>query len=272
MKMGSQFFVRISLGLCALPLLLTLGSCASTEKRARYEIVLHEEAYVTIMNGKPVLKPAGVPLEFDQDELPLYIQKPGYLGIFVVPTNSQSEKIDVALQPFDVWASEWGQHYADRSLQDVLLETARVQQLFAANNPQAALDRIETLQAKYPKIHTLKFLKASCLILLGEKERAKVVLEDALRAWPNNRAGLDLFRSLTGRAYTPESSRGQDEDPLPVTPTAEPTAATPTNEAERPAITAPSTEPVPTTTAPSTEAEPPPLPSSQPIPTKGSKP
>jgi tetratricopeptide (TPR) repeat protein len=230
--------------MAGLVILAIVCGCATTEKRAHYQIELHEEAYVTVMNGKPQLKPAGEVLDFDQDELPLYIQKPGYLGVFIVPTNAQSEKISVALEPFDVWGSEWGQRHADRSLQEVLIETARVQHLFASNNPQAALDRIDALEAKYPKIHALKFLKASCLLLLGEKERAKFVLEEALRAWPNNRAGLDLFKSLTGHEYVSDSVPKED-----------------------PVFTAAPTE-VPSPTPTATDPPPPPIPS--PTPSKDS--
>jgi len=63
------------------------------------------------------------------------------------------------------------------------------------------LNEINNLVNKYPQVTYLNFVRSSCLVVVGKREMALEVLQLALQDFPNNKAGKQLYKSLTGEEY-----------------------------------------------------------------------
>jgi hypothetical protein len=81
----------------------------------------------------------------------------------------------------------------------LLQAVAEVQNLMASRQPGEALKLLSQLEHDHPDLAYLSFLKASCLVLIGDQTKAKSALVAALREFPEDKAGQLLYKQLGGK-------------------------------------------------------------------------
>lgn len=89
-------------------------------------------------------------------------------------------------------------------LSDLYVRKARVE---AVASPRAALDAARTAESLDPLAVTPLYLQAAALETLGERERARAELEEALRLEPSNFVTLGLLGDLETRGERPVRAR-----------------------------------------------------------------
>jgi predicted Zn-dependent protease len=129
---------------------------------------------------------------------PVLIESPGYVGLLVVPESKAATDIKVTLKAAEQWESKTSDRKLNQKLNQLVSRVNEVQVLISSNKAKEALHKLEGLQASYPEITYLNFLKASCYVLLGETSRAKVALETAMRDFPENEDGKALYQTISG--------------------------------------------------------------------------
>ena len=130
---------------------------------------------------------------------PVQVEAPGRVGVLVIPAQPGSGEITISLKPVEDWGGPQLNRLVNARLNEVVARVVDAQKMLSLGRAKDALATIEDLQTRYPELTFLNFLKASCLIVLGERERAKTTLDAALDAFPDNEAGRALAASLSGR-------------------------------------------------------------------------
>jgi hypothetical protein len=129
---------------------------------------------------------------------PLFVESPGNIGVLVVPAQASSGAIDVRLRRSDAWRGADFTREVNQRLNTVLDRIFAIQKSLGSRQGQEALRQIEALQAQYPELSYLDFLKASAFVLTGDRDRARAAVETALASFPDNASGRALLRSLGG--------------------------------------------------------------------------
>lgn len=189
---------RFFFALAGVAALIQMG--CSSSRSTRYRVRLTQDVWVTPPNGQTVEKKKGEVFEAGNSVL---IQRPGHVGVLVVPLGpTTTREVIVNLKPSQEWGGKDYQKAMNVTLNQIMSELTEIQLLLSRSQAKEALERVETLQKKYPDMTHLGFIKASCLMLLGETEQAKAVLEISLRDFPDDHAAQDLYQSLTGESLT----------------------------------------------------------------------
>lgn len=181
-------------GLIALSLLTqgcsTLGSKQVNAKLGR-------DAVITQLGEGSVSKLKGDSITISKK--PVFIESPGHIGLLVIPVDSSTSSVDLDLRPMTDWGGPGLETRTNEVLNEVVGAVSEIQSLLAKSHGKEALEKLTHLQEKYSKITYLNFLKASCLVVSGEPEKAVPFLEIALKDFPDHSSGRKLYEQLTGK-------------------------------------------------------------------------
>ena len=224
------------------------SACASTQGM---KIVLKQDSVVYVGPDKGSAKKRGE--NIDSENKPVLVESPGFASLYIIPLPGDvvGSEVDATLRPLDTWSDEASKKKINSLLNGVVTKMSEIQILMASGRSKEALLSIEQLSNSYPELTYLNFLRASCLVLVGEREKARAVLETALRDFPDNVEGRQLFKALRGNARNiPEPSMpAPAPTPAPATtpttsvsPEADTKTASPTSPVSPPATTAPAEE------------------------------
>jgi predicted Zn-dependent protease len=130
-------------------------------------------------------------------ETPILVEKPGYVSVLVIPYNKSPTSSQMALKEINPSeASPYVLKASNKILDEVMNEVLIAQNLLSKKDAKSALETVEKIMAKYPQLSYLKFIKASCLMVMGNKDNALKVLEETLNEYPENKLALDLYSKL----------------------------------------------------------------------------
>ncbi len=159
-----------------LSLAFMLEGCAILGSRQGAVIELSQKAYVTDENHETRLHKKGDQINLGSGAV--LLESPGHMSMLIVPTGGESGIIKTKFQEASI--GEDSQRLNVSDLQIILSEINNVQKLMSEQKAKEAFSKIETLQRKYPNVGYLNFYRAGSLYVLGDKDRAKSALEDAL--------------------------------------------------------------------------------------------
>jgi len=185
--------------ICAMSLMLSAcGSTVVKDLRAPSEstISLADQAWVKSGSEAPQMLKKGETITVTTE--PVLIEAPGKIGVLVLPAGETKSVTQVQLRDIENWAGDAAQSYAATILSDILVQVNEVQSMISRGRSRDALTKVKTLQAQYPRVAYLKFIEASCLIVLGDRKNARAVLEEALALYPNNAEAQNALRGLAG--------------------------------------------------------------------------
>lgn len=134
-------------------------------------------------------------------DAPVYLEAPGHIGLLVLPPLTGTGDVKANLRPFDRWGGAVFEQRSNDVLAEVMDGLISAQRMMARDQAAAALSTVEGLIGKYPTISYLNFMKASCLVMLGQKNDAVAALEAALHAHPQHVQARSLYRGLAGKDF-----------------------------------------------------------------------
>lgn len=173
------------------------GSAACTTD-VGYKVVMTQDVLVSSPGGKPSLVKKGETVVIDSAT---HIEAAGHVGLLVVPINAGGGQAEVALRPIDDWGGSRLDEKSNGQLDELVSAINEVQRLLSERRATEALQAVEGLQRKYPKVSYVNFIKASCLVVLNQKDRALEALGLALADFPTNPGGRLMYRALAGKEY-----------------------------------------------------------------------
>lgn len=182
MLMGSLFF----------------SSCSHVSRPSHHQIELEKDTWVQV-GDKRQLRKKGEILELKDQ--PILLEAPGHIGLMIAPPLDKTAKYQVNLRPLEEWGGDYFSHLADKVISETLEKVIQAQALLGRGKAQEALEQIKEVQKTYPQATYLKFIEASCLVVLGKKEEARGILELALKNFPDNEEGRKLYISLGGQPF-----------------------------------------------------------------------
>ncbi len=153
--------------------LLLLAACSTAPREV--EVLLEQDVLVTQAGeSTPTAVKRGDLLKLSET-LPALVESPGYVPVLVLPTQAGTQKAslrlkplgDVASMPPDFWVG------IDHLFDDVV----QIQKLLRDKKGREALTLTDDLVSRFPQVTKLRLLKASCLMVLGEKRAAAAVME-----------------------------------------------------------------------------------------------
>jgi len=167
---------------------------SSSEKPA-HEITFMQEVSVSEGNGEK--KQMKKDEKWEVMETPILVEKPGYVSVLVIPYNKSPTASQMALKEINPSeASPYVLKASNKILDEVMNEVLIAQNLLSKKDAKGALETVEKIIIKYPQLSYLKFIKASCLMVMGNKENAVKLLEETLTEYPENKLAMELYSRL----------------------------------------------------------------------------
>jgi hypothetical protein len=125
------------------------------------------------------------------------VERPGYIGVVLVPLQTASPSVEVTLRKIDTWGGDELYQEVNQRLNALLPKMIEAQRALASGKAREALMLVDGLQTQYPQLTYLNFMRASALFVLGDRDKALGALDIALSSFPDNAAGLSLRKTLT---------------------------------------------------------------------------
>ncbi len=170
--------------------LVLLVGCSSS----KYEVEIAEDYFYSVDGSEAVLQKAGSTIEIGHASYALF-EAPGRASVLIPPRSADSGHVNLHLRPLAQETSLTAKAQNEQ-INEAVSAANQVGVLISRGQSKAALEQSESLVTKYPHIALFSFLRANCLLLLGEPERAKEALKRALELYPNDPQGLALQTSL----------------------------------------------------------------------------
>lgn len=163
---------------------------------ARVSVKLESDAQLTSLSGseRKFIK-SGETIELSRDES-YWLDSLSGGKILLLPLDA-SETL-ITLKPSDL-SSDGGDARIGAAVSQVLSESKRIEQLLSQRRAQPAAVAADTLLRKYPNVAYLYFLKASSLLLLGNKPAAAEALKAGLALEPGNVEGRNMLDVIGGK-------------------------------------------------------------------------
>jgi hypothetical protein len=183
---------------------LSIVSCSSVVTNPQVKVDIDRDATITTPDGHSIeLKQGKI---YKLKDKPVLVEAPGRVGLLLIPRTNNIPDVHLSLRSIEEWGGASVSKYVDASFNYLLANINEVRQLLESKMAADALRKVEMLEWRYPSVSYLKFLKASCLVVLGDIARAKEILKKALEEFPQNREGQDLYKLLQSKT-TGESDK-----------------------------------------------------------------
>ena len=183
--------------LSATALLLIATSC-STVKNSTLQVELDQDSTIFSPSlERPLEKKKGDLIEVH--ETPLLVESTGHIAALILPVTPHSQTAKLHLKD---WEQQGGEAYESKTSQiiDLILpKINQIQEWMVAKKTTEALNLIDELITKFPKVVQLKLIKASCLTVMGDRQKAKILLESALQMDPTNKSAQELLKFLSAK-------------------------------------------------------------------------
>ena len=168
-----------------------INACSSTPTAHTFTIELDHDAYVFQGNKTEVLHKKGDTISLDGRNS-IRIEAPGYMGLLIPPQHEMPHSLKVSLMPFP----DFGKDLVDDELNKLLPGVTEILKQITEKRFAEAAAITEELEKKFPRVTTLKFIEASCHLLQGHDGLAETELKSAIKAFPDNKQGKQLYDSL----------------------------------------------------------------------------
>jgi tetratricopeptide (TPR) repeat protein len=174
-------------------LFLFFWGCSSISKNNPHVSVINFQQPVEVIENNEIRKfNKGDKLEISKGQTFL-VESPGHIGVLVVPLGKNVEANlrlkEISLDQLSPSMRKKQNIVISKILKDVIM----AQNLLQGRKAFEALALVDKLITENGDLVYLNFLKASCHILLGQKEMARNSLDQALKIYPDFKDAVDLY-------------------------------------------------------------------------------
>jgi hypothetical protein len=135
---------------------------------------------------------------FKLDE-PALIRLDKKVPMILVPVGEGRQQITIDSLKVDEVLNAYNQGQANVMLSEILAEIVDIQQSVQQKKLDQAYRDLLQLQAKYPEVTFLEFLKASILLVMGKKAEAEKTAEAAVKKFPSYKGGKLFLDVVKGK-------------------------------------------------------------------------
>jgi len=139
---------------------------------------------------------AGQKVSLEPD--PYWVKTTNRVPALLLPAFGPESEINLDLPMLEEAARLNSQEYIDREL-DLFLKTYNgFQNQIRVKNLDRATELLEELKKNHPRVHFLRFLEASLLVLKKDTQGAVLQLREGLKHHPEHEDGKTLLNKLGG--------------------------------------------------------------------------
>lgn len=131
-------------------------------------------------------------------EDPYWVQPEGRLPVIILPVYGKDSLITVDLPTIEETIKMRSEGYLDKELDQFLHVYNNFQNQIREKNYTRARDLLEQIKRNHPRVHYLRFLEASLLLLQKDSDGARLQLIEGLKHHPDNEEGKLLLEKLGG--------------------------------------------------------------------------
>lgn len=145
------------------------------------------------------------PIQFEADKpislelsAPLQISSETRVPVFLIPVYSSNSEITVNSPLIKNAVGSANQNEVSNLLSTLMTEIDDIQNLIKQNKLNEALGRVQALRTQYPQVKFLEFVRASILLLQGNRAEATQAATEGAKAHPNYQGGKRFLEKLKG--------------------------------------------------------------------------
>ncbi len=129
---------------------------------------------------------------------PVLLSSPGKIPVLLIPLHASSSTVDISAPSLKSVIGELNQAEVSRLLSVVMVEVTGIQMLIRKRKLDEAKSKLSALQARYPEVAFLNFIRASLLFLEGNRVEAKSAVISGLKAHPDYEEGKRFLKEING--------------------------------------------------------------------------
>jgi hypothetical protein len=130
---------------------------------------------------------------------PVQIVSSTRIPVLLVPVYHKNVELVIDSPPVKSLINQVNQTEVNVLLSSLMANVADIQNLIQKRRLNEAMERLQILRAKHPDVKYLDFIRASILLLKGNREEALKTATEALRFMPDYEEGKRFVRSLQRR-------------------------------------------------------------------------
>jgi len=127
---------------------------------------------------------------------PKIVQLDGRIPMMIVPIKDGISEIRIDPPTIKDATAHLTQTELSNNVAEIVQGIEEVRAELRAKSYDRAMNRLQQIQAKYPKVAFLEFIKASILFLQGRKSEARSAASIGLQAHPDFEDGQKFLKSL----------------------------------------------------------------------------
>ncbi len=150
---------------------------------------------------------AGEKFYWSQNES-LWVEAPGRAAVLLTPITKETQSLKLDLPTQRDWQDKTVQAQVSQVLWNVMPKLKLVEQLFAARKYGEALPLVVEMKSLYPHLEYLRWVEASCLWNMGQRDAAKVIFAELKESSVYYTKPIDLWNPEDGAKRSPSSTQG----------------------------------------------------------------
>jgi len=164
----------VILSACATPSSL---STRKVEIEAPYPVWVRSSKGAGAGDGESRKYAAGEKFFWAQNET-LWVEAPGKASVLLTPITPETQSLTLDLPNQKDWQDKTIQNQVSQTFWMVMPKLKRIEELFSSRKYSEALPMISELKGSFPHLEYLRWVEASCLWNLGQREAALVVFKE----------------------------------------------------------------------------------------------
>lgn len=129
---------------------------------------------------------------------PSVLRMTGRMPVLILPVKNNGSEVKLDPPTFKEAAGSSGQIEVSLIVSEIMISVQNIQRDIQRKKYDSAFIQITELQAKYPGVAFLDFLRGSVLFLQGKRSAAREAVNKALEVHPNFEQGKEFLRQIGG--------------------------------------------------------------------------
>lgn len=177
---------------------LTFLSLSAAAEKAEMKLLLPSEGELQSLETQEkqvIQKDSSATITVDG---PTLLRITGRMPVIILPVKNNGAEVKLDPPTFKEAAGSAGQIEVSLIVSEIMISVQNIQRDIQRKKYDSAFIQITELQAKYPGVAFLDFLRGSVLFLQGKRSAAREAVNKALEVHPNFEQGKEFLRQIGG--------------------------------------------------------------------------